>query len=66
MGALLSGKEREELVVCLKKNKDVFTWLHKDIPGVDLKEAKHYLNIDPTYPPVREKQSKFAPKRKKY
>ena len=61
VGALLLKKERKELSECLRRNKDVFIWSHKDIPGVNLNEAKHCLNIDPTYPPIRQKQRRFAP-----
>ena len=53
MGALLSKKEREEVVECLRKNKDIFGWSHKYISGVDPKEEKNCLNIDPMYPSVR-------------
>ena len=50
---------------CLTKNKDIFAWSHKDIPGVKLEEDEHCLNIDPSHPPVRQKQRRFAPKRNK-
>ena len=63
MGTLLSNKEREELTECLKKNNDVFAWSHKDILGVDQEDVKHCLNIDPTYPLVRQKKRRFAPEK---
>ena len=49
----------------MKKNKDVFAWLYKDILGVDLEEANHCLNLDITYPPVKQKRRKFALERNK-
>jgi len=44
---------------------DIFAWSHKDIPGVDPEEAEHCLNIDPSHPPVRQKQIRFALERNK-
>ena len=65
VGVHLTEDEKKNVVECLKKNKDIFAWSHKDIPGVDPEEAKHCLNIDPSHPPVRQKQRRFAPKRNK-
>ena len=44
------------MMTFLHKNKDVFAWSHRDIPGVDPEMAMHNLNIDPKYPPVRQKK----------
>ena len=51
--ALLFEAERAELVAFLKGNMDVFAWSHKDMPGIALEHAVHYLKIDPTFLPVR-------------
>ena len=53
------------MVECLKKNKDVFAWSHKDIPWIDHVKANHYLNIDPTFPSIKQKQRRFALDRNK-
>ena len=53
VGAQLKEVERERVVECLKKNKDIFAWSHKDIPRVNPEEAEHCLNIDPPHPSVR-------------
>lgn len=50
-----------EMRECLRRNKDIFAWSHKDIPGVDPEEAEHCLNIDPSHPPVRQEQRRFVP-----
>ena len=63
VGTLLSKEERERLSECLKKNNDVFSWSHKDIIGVNSEEAKHCLNIDLSYPLVRQTQRRFTPAR---
>ena len=60
-GALLSKAERVELVTFLRGNMDVFAWSHKDMPGIAPEHVVHYLNIDPTFPPIRQKQRRFAP-----
>ena len=65
VGAQLTKVERERVAKCLEKNKDIFNWSHKDIQGVNPEEAEHCLNIDPSHPPVRQKQRRFAPERNK-
>ena len=55
VGAQLTKVERERMVECLKNNKDIFAWSHKDIPGVNPEEAEHCLNIDLSHPPVGQK-----------
>ena len=55
VGVHLTEIEKKKVVECLKKNKDIFSWSHKDIPGVDPGEVEHCLNIDPSHPPVRQK-----------
>ena len=60
VGALLSKAERAELVAFLRANMDVFAWSHKDIPGIALEHAVHNLKIDPTFPPVHQKQRIFS------
>ena len=61
----LSKKEKEELVAFLNENNDALAWSHKDIPRIDPSMAEHKLNIDPKYPPVRQKKRRFAPERNK-
>ena len=48
---------------CLRRNRDIFSWSHRDIPRVDPEEAEHCLNIDPSHPLVRQKQRRFTPER---
>ena len=61
VATLLTKEEKDELIMFLHKNKDVFAWSHKDIPIVDPSMAEHRLNIDPRYPPVRQKKRRFDP-----
>ena len=59
VGALLSKEDREVLLSFLWKNKDMFAWKQKDMPGIDPSVACHCLNVDPEYPPEKQKQSRF-------
>ncbi|RVW97037.1 hypothetical protein CK203_032390 [Vitis vinifera] len=45
----------------LKRNKDIFTWTHSNIPGIHLSVASHKLNISPTSQLVRQKVQRFHP-----
>ena len=65
VGALLYEAEHAELMTFLIGNMDVFAWSHKDMPRIALEHAVHSLNIDPAFPPVLQKQRRFAPERDK-
>lgn len=65
VGALLSKVDWEVLVSFLGKNKDMFAWTHQDMPKIDPSVACHRLNVDPEYPPEKQKQSRFIPERNK-
>ena len=41
---------------------DVFTWSPYEVPGVDLKFIVHRLNVDPLFPPKKQKQRRSAKK----
>ena len=61
VGALVSKAEHAELVTFLRGNMNVFAWSHKDIPGIAPEHAVHRLKIDLAFPPIRQKQKRFAP-----
>lgn len=63
VGALISKEDREVLVSFLRRNKDLFAWTHQDMPTIDPSVACHRLNVDPEYPPEKQKQSRFAPEK---
>lgn len=52
-----------QLINFLKKNTKAFTWLLKDMPGINLDVAQHCLNIFPKARLVKQKPHKFAPER---
>ena len=41
--ANLTAKEEEQLIALLKEYKDGFTWLYKDLKGVDPKICQHTI-----------------------
>ena len=44
----------------LRRNMEVFVWLHEDMSGISPKEVVHILNVDPDMKPVKQKRRKFA------
>ena len=46
VGAQLPPKKKEELIVFLKENIDVFAWSAYKAPGVDPNFICHYLNVN--------------------
>ena len=46
--AQLPPQEKEELMVFLRRNIDVFAWSAYEAPGVDLNLICHHLNVNPT------------------
>ena len=52
IGASLPSQIKESLVQFLKSNKDVFTWSHEDMPGIDPSIISH-----------KQKWRVFAPER---
>ena len=49
----IGEKMKQDLIGFLKKNTDVFSWSHEDIPGIDPSVITHHLNISPSYKPIR-------------
>ena len=53
VGTRLSTVLKSRIVEFLKKNLDVFTWTHKDMPRIDNEVIKHKLNVDHTKKPIQ-------------
>jgi hypothetical protein len=53
VGTYLTTEAQDGLVTILRQNMEVFAWMHKDMPGINLKDILHYLNVDPTIKPVK-------------
>ena len=59
--ASMNNKERVQVLLFLTQNIDVFAWDPYDVPGVNLEFIIHKLNVDPSYPPKKQK-SKISTK----
>ena len=63
IGTNLNDLMKKELVQFLKKNLDIFTWSHIDMPGITTEVIQHRLNVDPEKKPIQQRQRVFVPKR---
>ena len=60
IGASVKDKERVEMLLFLVLNMDVFAWSPYEVPGVDPKFIVHKLNVNPLYPPKKQKSRRSA------
>ena len=60
IGTFASPAIRQELTAFLRSNRDVFSWTHEDMPGIDPSVIVHRLNVSPSFPPIRQKKRVFA------
>ncbi|KAL0458623.1 UNVERIFIED_CONTAM: Pro-Pol polyprotein [Sesamum latifolium] len=51
---------REQVVKCLRKNKDIFAWTPQDLEGIHTGVITHHLKLDPTIRPVKQKKWHFG------
>ena len=56
----LSSKMKTRLVQFLKENLDVFTWSHKDMPGISPRVIEHKLKVNPEKKLVQQKWRVFV------
>jgi hypothetical protein len=63
IGAHLTPEEENELIQFSNKNKDVFTWLAKDLHGVDRDIIEHTLETNEKYT-RKSRNSEKCPKKK--
>ena len=61
IGTLASQLICQALASFLKTNRDVFTWSHDDMPGIDPSVIVHRLNVNSASSPIRQKKRVFAP-----
>ncbi|XP_059441833.1 uncharacterized protein LOC132174156 [Corylus avellana] len=60
IGTQLSPRIRDDLIIFLRGNLEVFAWTHENMPGIDPEDILHQLNVDPSVKPVKQKRRKFA------
>ncbi|KAL5537362.1 hypothetical protein UlMin_046141 [Ulmus minor] len=63
IGSALTGQFKEDLIIFLREHRDVFTWSHEDMPGIDPNIIVHRLNIDPNFKPIKQKRRTFNAER---
>ncbi|KAL0405320.1 UNVERIFIED_CONTAM: hypothetical protein Slati_3845900, partial [Sesamum latifolium] len=54
-----------QLTTSLQQNADIFAWTTNDLIAIDPSIIVHSLNVDPTYPPVKQKKRHFGPEKDK-
>ncbi|XP_057808507.1 uncharacterized protein LOC131022985 [Salvia miltiorrhiza] len=59
IGSSMNNQAREELISCLRRNTDVFTFSTADLKGIDRGLAEHCLNVDPKVKPVKQRTRYF-------
>lgn len=60
MRTSMKHEDRVNMLLLLVQNLDVFTWIPYDVPGVDTEFITHKLNMDPAFPPKKQKLRRFA------
>ena len=51
----MGDKDRVEVLLFLMQNIDVFAWSPYEVPEMDLEFIVHKLNVDPSFPPKKQK-----------
>ena len=53
--ANMGGEDKVEMLLLLIQNVDVFAWSPYEVPEVDPEFIVHRLNVDPSFPPKKQK-----------
>ncbi|KAL0389155.1 UNVERIFIED_CONTAM: hypothetical protein Scaly_0272600 [Sesamum calycinum] len=53
IGSKMTENVRNQIINCLRKNKDIFAWTSQDLEGIDPGVITHHLNLDPSAKPVK-------------
>ena len=56
----MGSQDKLETLLLLIQNVDVFAWTPCEVPGIDPKFIIHKLNIDPSFPPKKQKPRRSA------
>ena len=60
IGTSMKDQDKVEMLLFLLQNVDVFAWSPYEVPGVDLEFIVHKLNMDPSFPPKKQKPRRVA------
>ncbi|KAL0444521.1 UNVERIFIED_CONTAM: Retrovirus-related Pol polyprotein from transposon opus [Sesamum latifolium] len=58
-GAVPTGVQLAEELLSIQLNADVFAWIASDLIGINPSITVHSLNVDPTFPPIKQKKRHF-------
>ena len=56
----MEDEDRVRVLLFLIQNIDVFAWNSYEVPGVDPEFIVHRLNVDPSFPPKKQKPRRLA------
>ncbi|KAL0440484.1 UNVERIFIED_CONTAM: hypothetical protein Slati_2531400 [Sesamum latifolium] len=56
IGSKMMEDVQDQVVNCLRKNKDIFAWTPQDLEGIDPSVITHHLNLDPSIRPIKHKK----------
>ena len=60
IGTSMKDKDRVGVLLFLIQNVDVFAWSPYEVPKVDPEFIVHRLNVDPSFPPRKQRPRKSA------
>jgi len=60
VGVNMKDEDRVEMLLFLIHNVDVFAWSPYEVAGVDPEFIVHKLNVDPSFPPKKQKPRRSA------
>ena len=60
VGANMGGEDKVEMLLLLIQNVDVFAWSPYEVLKVDPEFIVHRLNVDPSFPPKKQKPRRSA------
>ncbi|KAL0295872.1 UNVERIFIED_CONTAM: hypothetical protein Sangu_3180300 [Sesamum angustifolium] len=59
IGSKMAENVQNQVVNCLRRNKDIFAWTLEDLEGIDPCVIMHHLNLKPSVRPVKQKKRHF-------
>ena len=60
IGVSMGSQDKVEMLLLLIQNVDVFAWTPYEVPKVDPEFIVYKLNIDPSFPPKKQKPKRSA------
>ncbi|KAL0302577.1 UNVERIFIED_CONTAM: hypothetical protein Sangu_3091800 [Sesamum angustifolium] len=56
IGSKMTEDVQNQVVNCLRRNKDIFAWTPHDLEGIDPGVITHHLNLDPSVKLIKQKK----------